>query len=93
MITVEKQFEVLRGVLQDAQRRLEDALHRLDELEVRVGPKMFGAKGGRKTAERGSQYFRELAAKRKVRSGGRPKKVMTSMSRYRQLIEGGGCEL
>lgn len=34
----------------------------------------LGARGGAKTAERGPDYFREIAAKRKTRAGGRPKK-------------------
>ncbi len=34
---------------------------------------LLGAKGGQTTAKRGSEYFRELAAKRKNRAGGRPK--------------------
>src|SRR2546427_6723397 len=32
----------------------------------------LGRKGGSVTAKRGSEYFRQLAAKRKTRSGGRP---------------------
>ena len=34
-----------------------------------------GAKGGSVTAKRGSDYFRQLAAKRKTNAGGRPRKV------------------
>lgn len=34
----------------------------------------LGAKGGQKTAERGSDHFRKLAAMRKTRAGGRPPK-------------------
>jgi hypothetical protein len=34
----------------------------------------LGAKGGKVTAKRGSEYFREIAAKRKTRAGGRPPK-------------------
>ena len=34
----------------------------------------LGAKGGKQTAKRGSEYFRQLAAKRKDRKGGRPPK-------------------
>jgi hypothetical protein len=34
----------------------------------------LGAKGGAQTAKRGSEYFRQLAAKRKTRAGGRPRK-------------------
>jgi hypothetical protein len=32
-----------------------------------------GQIGGKKTAERGSEYFRKIAAMRKTRAGGRPK--------------------
>lgn len=35
---------------------------------------LLGAKGGSQTAKRGSDYFRQLAAKRKTRAGGRPRK-------------------
>lgn len=35
---------------------------------------LLGSKGGTQTAKRGSDYFRQLAAKRKVRGGGRPRK-------------------
>jgi hypothetical protein len=34
--------------------------------------KALGRKGGAAIAKRGSEYFRQLAAKRKTRSGGRP---------------------
>ena len=34
----------------------------------------LGAKGGKKTAKRGSDYFRKIAGMRKTRSGGRPKR-------------------
>lgn len=36
---------------------------------------LLGAKGGSQTAKRGSDYFRQLAAKRKTRAGGRPRKT------------------
>jgi hypothetical protein len=35
---------------------------------------LLGSKGGSTTAKRGSEYFRQLAAKRKTRAGGRPRK-------------------
>lgn len=35
---------------------------------------VLGAKGGSQTAKRGSDYFRQLAAKRKTLGGGRPRK-------------------
>jgi hypothetical protein len=34
----------------------------------------LGRMGGNKTAERGSEYFRKIAAKRKTFAGGRPPK-------------------
>lgn len=40
--------------------------------------KALGRKGGSTIAKRGSEYFRELAAKRKTRAGGRPKKLPNS---------------
>jgi len=35
---------------------------------------LLGRKGGSQTAKRGSDYFRQLAAKRKTCAGGRPRK-------------------
>lgn len=35
---------------------------------------LLGRKGGSQTAKRGSDYYRQLAAKRKTRAGGRPRK-------------------
>jgi hypothetical protein len=35
---------------------------------------VLGRKGGSVTAKRGSEYFRQLAAKRKIKAGGRPRK-------------------
>jgi hypothetical protein len=34
----------------------------------------LGRKGGRASAQKGSDYFRKLAAKRKTHGGGRPRK-------------------
>ena len=34
---------------------------------------VLGAKGGKKTAERGPEYFKKIASMRKKRSGGRPR--------------------
>jgi hypothetical protein len=36
----------------------------------------LGRLGGQKTAERGSEYFRNLSGKRKMFSGGRPRKTL-----------------
>jgi uncharacterized protein involved in exopolysaccharide biosynthesis len=41
---------------------------------LKAGAAALGAKGGSKTAERGPEYFRQIAAKRKSRKGGRPRK-------------------
>lgn len=38
----------------------------------------LGRKGGQKTALRGPEYFRKIAAKRKHRRGGRPPKPQAS---------------
>lgn len=35
---------------------------------------VLGSRGGSETAKRGSDYFRQLTAKRKTRAGGRPRK-------------------
>ena len=36
----------------------------------------LGAIGGKKTAERGPEYFKQIAAMRKTKAGGRPKKAI-----------------
>jgi hypothetical protein len=41
---------------------------------LKAGAAAMGRKGGTKTAERGPEYFRLIAAKRKTRAGGRPRK-------------------
>jgi hypothetical protein len=41
---------------------------------------VLGHKGGNVMAQRGSEYFRKLAAKRKTRAGGRPRKNLESGS-------------
>lgn len=43
------------------------------EPPVRAQASEIGKLGGTKTAQRGSDYFREISAQRKVRAGGRPK--------------------
>ena len=58
-----------REILTAAQALTDDLLNqsRLPAAAV------LGAKGGTQTAKRGSEYFRQLAAKRKTRAGGRPR--------------------
>jgi len=36
----------------------------------------LGAKGGKRTAERGPEYFAKIAAMRKTRAGGRPRRSL-----------------
>jgi len=50
---------------------LTDDLLTMDKLPA---ARILGSKGGSVTAKRGSEYFRQLAAKRKTRGGGRPRK-------------------
>jgi len=59
---------------QRAYELLTAALHLADNLLEESPAAALGAKGGKQTAKRGSEYFRQIAAKRKTRSGGRPKK-------------------
>lgn len=51
---------------------LTDSLLSQDKLPAAA---VLGQKGGSQTAKRGPEYFRQLAAKRKTRGGGRPKKT------------------
>jgi hypothetical protein len=50
---------------------LADDLLKQDKLPA---AQIMGSKGGSVTAKRGSEYFRQLAAKRKTNAGGRPRK-------------------
>jgi hypothetical protein len=36
----------------------------------------LGRKGGSKTAERGAEYFKQIASLRKTKAGGRPKRTL-----------------
>ena len=44
-------------------------------LELASPAAALGSKGGKKTAERGPEYFRKIAGMRKTRRGGRPRKT------------------
>jgi hypothetical protein len=60
----------------DCRELLESALRRAERLSESLAsaPAKLGSKGGKETAKRGSEYFRQLAAMRKTKAGGRPAK-------------------
>jgi hypothetical protein len=53
---------------------LSTALKLADHLLTESPAVTLGKLGGQKIAERGSDYFKNLAAKRKTHAGGRPRK-------------------
>jgi hypothetical protein len=59
---------------QRAYELLTAAVHLTDALLEESPAATLGAKGGKQTAKRGSEYFRQIAAKRKTHAGGRPPK-------------------
>ena len=60
------------GRSQRAYEILTAALHLTGNLLEESPAATLGAKGGKVTAKRGSEYFRQIAAKRKTHGGGRP---------------------
>ena len=62
-------IEATRQVLTDTLRRAERLAQSLAD-----APAKMGRKGGQTTAKRGPEYFRQIAAMRKVKAGGRPRK-------------------
>jgi hypothetical protein len=62
------------GRSQRAYDLLTAAVHLADNLLEESPAAALGAKGGKVTAKRGSEYFRQIAAKRKTHAGGRPPK-------------------
>ena len=60
------------------QPNIAKAILLLEKLKAGIDPVEMGRKGGKKTAERGPEYFRQLAAMRKTRAGGRPKSDQSS---------------
>ena len=61
--------EERRDAISAAQKRVEQLKRTVSKAAARLRQK-----GGQKTAERGPDYFRQIAAMRKTRAGGRPKK-------------------
>jgi len=68
-------IELPQGRAKRAAQLLTSALALTDDL-IAMPPTAvtLGQRGGLKTAERGSDYFRKIAAKRKTHGGGRPRK-------------------
>src|ERR1035438_7809005 len=65
-----------RESLNAALRLSRDLVSRPITEALKVSPAAaLGSKGGAVIAKRGSDYFRQLAAKRKNRAGGRPRKT------------------
>jgi hypothetical protein len=66
--------ELPEGRLKRARELLGTALKLTDHLLSESPAVTLGKLGGQKIAERGPDYFRKLAAKRKTHAGGRPRK-------------------
>jgi hypothetical protein len=65
-----------QGRTSRAVKLLDSALALTDDLLAAPSSAVsLGQRGGQKTAERGSEYFRQIAAKRKTKAGGRPKLI------------------
>ena len=63
------------GRSERAYELLTASVHLADDLLSHSSATAIGAKGGRQTAKRGPEYFRDIAAKREHRRGGRPPKT------------------
>jgi hypothetical protein len=77
----EKLIDALRRAsdaptIEESRTILADAILRTERLAKAVNTAAVkrGRKGGTKTAERGPDYFRQIAAMRKTKAGGRPRK-------------------
>jgi hypothetical protein len=66
------------GRSQRATEVLGAAISLAEDLLTRAPAAMLGKRGGTKTAERGPEYFKQIAGMRKTNAGGRPRKAPTS---------------
>jgi len=66
--------ELPEGRSQRAHELLDASVKLIDHLIATPPAARLGHKGGMKTAKRGADYFRKIAAMRKTRAGGRPRK-------------------
>jgi hypothetical protein len=62
------------GRAERARELLGTAVKLADHLLTEKPAAVLGARGGKKTAERGPEYFKRIAGMRKNKAGGRPKK-------------------
>ena len=71
------------GSLEQSRELVAEAIQRTGRLAKAVSTAAVkrGRKGGTKTAERGPDYFRQIAAMRKTRAGGRPRKEVKLIAR------------
>ena len=67
-----------QGRAERACELLGTAVKLADHLLTEKPAAILGAKGGKKTAERGPEYFKRIAAMRKTKAGGRPAKHQDS---------------
>ncbi|HML17944.1 MAG TPA: hypothetical protein VK419_13015 [Bryobacteraceae bacterium] len=78
---LEKLLVTLRKALsappEQMKRLVGDAIQQTEHLKASMKKAAVGRgrKGGKKTAERGPEYFKQIAAMRKKHAGGRPKKA------------------
>jgi hypothetical protein len=63
-----------QGRAERARELLGAAVKLADHLLTERPAAVLGAKGGKKTAERGPDYFARIAGMRKTKAGGRPRK-------------------
>jgi hypothetical protein len=74
--TVISTIDIPQGRGKRAVKLLDSALALTDDLiALPAAAVALGQRGGLKTAERGPEYFRQIAAKRKTRAGGRLRKA------------------
>lgn len=72
-LTILETTTLPQGRAERARELLGTAVKLADHLMEEKPAAVLGAKGGKKTAERGPEYFAKIAAMRKTRAGGRPK--------------------
>ena len=77
--TVISTIDIPQGRGKRAIKLLDSALSLTDDLIALPSTAVsLGQRGGQKTAQRGSEYFKKIAAMRKTQTGGRPKRRPTN---------------